>query len=156
MILTRIPLRRLGEAESSIEHLNQDGAWIKGLDWEHATVVMDKGATEMSVRYHAAQKQWVALQRKNGFASSEVIVRTAPELSGPWSAPRTMFRFPEMTAGAAQFDKNTFCCAAKEQSQLQSSPGNIVFTYVCNSSNFGKQIVNMAIYRPQIAASQLQ
>ena len=149
IILTRVPLDRLDQPGAAIERLARDGAWKPGLDWRDAAVVMEQGATELSVRWHAGLKRWVALMVKPGFGASEVIVRTALELSGPWSPDRAVFRFPEMQKGVPGYDQDTFCYAAKEQAQFRGSSGRALMTYACNSFDFDKLVSGRDLYRPQ-------
>ena len=61
MLLARLPLTGLAQPASHLEYLGQNNQWKPGLDPEKAYVVMDKGASELSVRHHAKSKIWVAV-----------------------------------------------------------------------------------------------
>ena len=131
-MLARLPLRALDAPEpaAALETFAKDGSWQPGFVPKRARVLMDDDATEMSVRYDAKRSAWLAVY---GYPPSDrVVVRTAPSLEGPWSAPRTIFRIPELDPRfASGHDPDTFCYAAKEHPQYASA-GRLWLTYVCN------------------------
>lgn len=149
MILTRVPLRLLDDPGAAIEYLNKSGGWTRGAAAEDAAVVMKDGATELSVR-PGANGQWVAVQSKPEFGSDEIVARTAADPAGPWSAPRTVFRIPDMAQR-----RDVFCYAAKEQVQFRTSSGDAVLTYVCNALDPAKLTDDMEIYRPKAVLVKL-
>jgi len=55
---------------------------------------------------------------------------------------------PEMQAGP-KHDKNIFCYAGKEHPELEV-PGDIVFTYVCNTFSPPELTSRPGIYLPQV------
>ena len=118
MILTRVPLKALASPDRAIEYLARDGSWKRGLLWQDAAVVLERGATELSVRYHPSEERWVEVQTNPVLGSDEIVARTAPDLAGPWSSFQTVFRIPELSRAAAVYDKDTFCYAAKEHAQF--------------------------------------
>jgi hypothetical protein len=150
MILARIAIAQLDRPRDSIRYLTNDGAWKAGIDLKNARIIIDRGATEMSVRYHASINKWIAVQNGPQPLSREIVIRKAPALEGPWSAPEPIYSFPEMSKGNPRFDRDTFCYAAKEHTEFTSATGSTAVTYVCNSLELGKQIGNMSIYRPQL------
>lgn len=156
MILTRILLKRLQQPKENIEYLAKDGRWRPGVGWEDAKVIMEKGSTEMSVRFHPKLKRWIAVYGKPEFLSNEVILRTAPSFMGPWSPLKTIYRIPEMNPENAGHDKDTFCYASKEHVEFgEDSAKTLTLTYVCNSFDFGKQVENMRIYFPQTVTLEI-
>ncbi len=155
LILTRVPLEHLNHAAAAIEYLGKDGTWKAGLDWQEARVVMDRGATELSVRYHPQVGKWVEIQGKPEFASREIEFRMSARLEGPWSAWRPLFIVPETLLGRGGDSKDTFCYAAKEHIEFASA-ADVLVTYVCNSLDLKKQIGDMAIYQPKAVALKLR
>ena len=133
MILARIAIAQLDRPRDSIRYLTNDGAWKAGSDLKNARIIIDRGATEMSVRYHASINKWIAVQNGPQPFSREIVVRKAPALEGPWSAPEPIYSFPEMMPGNSRYDKDTFCYAAKEHAEFTSATGSTVVTYACNS-----------------------
>jgi hypothetical protein len=149
MTLARIPIAQLDRPRESIEYQANDGAWKPGGGWQDARIIIDRGATEMSVRYHSSINKWVAVQNGPQLFSHEIIIRKAPTLEGPWSEPEPIYSFPEMKKSNPRYDRDTFCYAAKEHAEFASASGSTVVTYACNSLEVRKQIENMTIYRPQ-------
>ncbi len=148
MILTRILLDKLEDISANIEYLTKDKKWDKNLSADNALIVMEKGSTEMSVRYDENRKKWLAVYNKPEFFSNEIILRTAINIEGPWSEPVSIYKIPEMTLSNNNYDKDTFCYAAKEHQQFGSS-NNLLITYACNSLSFTKLVNNMNIYVPK-------
>lgn len=168
-ILVRLPLVALDsgnrDLEPALETLMEDGSWGAGLVPDGARVVMADDATEMSVHYHAAIDQWLALYSfptLEGAAGQQrpadkVWVRTADSLEGPWSERRSLFRIPELDPSyAGGYDPSTACYAAKEHPQISPSR-SVSFTYVCNlfagldgdpGEVLGRLLDDMGLYRP--------
>lgn len=148
LILTRVSLEQLNHAAAAIEYLGKDGTWKRGLEWQEARVVIDRGATEMSVRYRPRVGNWVEIQGKPEFPSREIGFRMSQRLEGPWSAWRPLFIVPETRRGSGGDSKDTFCYAAKEHIEFASAADALV-TYVCNSLDLKRQIGDLTIYQPK-------
>lgn len=148
LLATRIPLKGLGDPEKNLEYLASDGAWKHGFDPQQAKHVMEQGSSELSIRYHPEQKQWLAVMFAPEGFSSKIILRTAPNLTGPWTAGQIIYRVPEMQPDKPGYDKDTFCYAAKEHPEFER--GDLVFTYVCNTFAVPKLATNLSIYFPQV------
>lgn len=151
MILTRLALERLDNHPSAIEYLATNGSWKPGLNWRDARVVIDRGHTEMSIRYHPDMRKWIAVQQKPG-VNEGIGLRTADHLEGPWSSFQSWFAMPERPPHT---DTGTFCYAAKEHIEF-ASVSDLSVTYVCNSFDFAKQVADMSLYRPQVARTPIQ
>ena len=151
LLVTRIPLTGLDNPATHLEYLGNDDAWHSGFDPARAKEVMPQGSPELSIRYHPALKQWFAVSFAPGMFSDRIILRTAPTLTGPWTAARnatTLYYVPEMQPGPSH-GKNIFCYAGKEHPELET-PGNIVFTYVCNTLSPPELTTHPNIYLPQV------
>jgi hypothetical protein len=83
----------------------------------------------------------------SGF-SDKILLRTAPDLTGPWTEGQVIYHIPEMQPGPAR-DKNTFCYAGKEHPELEGK-GDLLFTYVCNTMDVPSLVTNRSIYYPQV------
>jgi hypothetical protein len=75
-----------------------------------------------------------------GFGSSEIVMRIAKILQGPWSAPQTLYRPPESDA------PNPFVYAGKSHPELTGA--DLVVTYAANGPD---QIVlqDLSLYFPR-------
>ncbi len=90
------------------------------------TAVMDDAGAESSVHWDAPHNVFVHVA-SYGFGATTIGVRTAPTITGPWSAPITVYRPPE--SDGAQ----PFVYAAKAHPTLSGPNGDLVVTYVANS-----------------------
>jgi len=158
MMITRIPVSSIEDPQGSVEYLKKEGKWGKGFnqkdfDINTAKILFRKGSTEMTVRHHALINKWVALYSKN---FSEVYVRTADQVWGPWSEEQRIFKMPEV-----ETIENSLCYAGKEHIQYAGEyQEDQVFTYACNflvpdsipeeqrSAELEKSFQNMDMYVP--------
>lgn len=147
LIAARIPLSGLGDPQASLEYLADDGTWTKGFDPAHAQPVMTPGIPELSIRYHPDLHLWLAVMFDPTPLSRNIVLRSAPAATGPWSAGQVIYSVPEMDASAAGYDKDTFCYAGKEHPEFER--GDLVFTYVCNTFAVPKLATNLNIYFPR-------
>ncbi len=147
MTAMRVRRDKMANASSSWEYLRKDGRWMSGLAGENAMHVIEQPISEMSVRYHPTIRKWLALSIGPEFPSPRAVVRIADSPVGPWSAPQTVYEFPEMKRDVPGYDKDTFCYAVKEHIELTDA--KIAMTYACNSMDVSKTIANMNIYRPK-------
>jgi hypothetical protein len=148
LVATRIPLAKLDAPAANLEYLTVDGTWKPGLDPAKAKEVMTHGSPELSIRYHPERKQWVAVMVDPAFFSDKILLRTAPDLIGPWTDGVVIYTIPEMQPGP-KHDKNIFCYAGKEHPELEPT-GNIVFTYVCNTMSPSDLTARRDIYHAQV------
>lgn len=154
MSLLRLPLEELARAarpgNSDWEYLKSDSTWAHWSATDttmpgDAAVVIDPGATEMTVRYHSATKQWIAvypipLDRSARYSLS-------PSLTGPWGPSEKLYSYPEMQPQNPNYTSSVLCYAAKEHVELES-PGQLFLTYACNSVKPSDVTNNMNLYRP--------
>ncbi|HEX6879540.1 MAG TPA: DUF4185 domain-containing protein [Terriglobales bacterium] len=148
-ILTRIPLKGLADPKKNLQYLGADDKWHDGIEPAKAKVVMEKGASEMSVRYHPELKKWVAVMVDPQIFSDKVILRTAPSMTGPWTSGDIIYQIPILQKSHAEYDKDTFCYAGKEHPEFEK-PGQLLFTYVCNSMKPKKLETLLNVYLPQV------
>ena len=149
MLLTRISLDGLDAPAEHLQYLSKNGTWKPGLTPADAMHVMKHGNTEMTVRYHPLLKEWIAILNYPKLFSDEIVARTAPQLTGPWSEGKIVYRIPEMQKGEPGYDKDTFCYAAKEHTEFRR-PGSLLITYACNTMDVHKLVTNLGIYFPKV------
>ena len=165
IMITRIPVSLIDDPQSSIEYLDKEGKWSKGFNQDNfdistAKILFPKGSTEMTVRYHSLLNKWVALYSKN---FSEVYVRTADHVWGPWDRERMVFKIPEV-----ETVKYSLCYAGKEHIQYSGEyQEDLVFTYACNflipdaipeeqrNAELEKSFQNMDMYVPTTVSLSL-
>ncbi|MBI1387749.1 MAG: DUF5005 domain-containing protein [bacterium] len=123
-----------------------DGGWSG--DYQQSERLCGEVGAEFSVSYDKATSQYVLLTTRNGL-SDEIQIHTAPHPWGPWSEGRTVFHCPD-----AKQNKNYFTYAGKGHPAL-SRPGELVFSYVCNSSDFFEMARDASIYHPRFVRLRL-
>jgi Domain of unknown function (DUF4185) len=152
--LARIALNQLGNAErpgsTAWEYLRGDQSWAAwtGTDTalpKNSAVLLRPGATEMTVRYHEATKQWlaaypVAFQRDAQYALSDSITRG-------WKSSKSLYEYPEMNSSNANYTPHVFCYAVKEHVEFEKA-GQLVFSYACNSTEEKDVLQNSYLYHP--------
>ncbi len=153
-ILARIDKTRLDTPHSALEYLNRDGTWRSHLSPENVKILFDEAVSELSVRYFEQSKAWLAVYLSPGDKGRRLLYRKAPELTGPWSAPKPLIEsIDEVDPQNPLYDPNTFCYAGKEHHQFAQNR-QMIITYVCNSSapdspgSFLRQ--NLFLYRPVV------
>ncbi len=147
LILTRLKLSEIERGHFSLEQLSSNGNWEQSLNWKQAKRVLIKGSTELSVHFDNYLNLWLAVHSEPSFPSKGVVYKSAKSLLGPWTNEKLIFNFLKQ-------DKDDFCYAAKAHPQF-SEPSNLLFTYVCNSFDFAKQVRNMKMYRPLVGSHKI-
>jgi hypothetical protein len=152
-ILARIPTSKLDNPAQAIEYLTKDGQWGKKLDPAKVKIVFNAAVSELSVRYHPDDRQWIAVYmsiRNNG---DQMLYQAADAPEGPWTEPKVLLgSISEVDPKSLRYDKDNFCYAGKEH--LEFAQGrNLVVTYVCNSyEDFERNTSfirkNLFLYRP--------
>ena len=164
MLLTRIPLSELDVAPGNLQYLAKEklanekkdkkdqkkrAEWKHGFKPKNAMPVMDRGTSEMTVRYHPDIKKWLAVMRSPDISSDAIVLRTSPSITGPWSEGEVIYHIPEMQKNSPGYDKNVFCYAGKEHPEFEK-PGSLVITYVCNTMKVPDLVTNLKIYVPKV------
>jgi len=154
-ILARIPIRQLESPAGHFEYLTKANAWQKKLQPEEVKIIFPAGVSELSVRYHPKDGEWMAVYLSPENKGRQLLCSTAPYLEGPWSAPASLIEsIAEVDPVSPLYDRHTFCYAGKEHRQFAHN-GNIVVTYVCNSIediNYQENFIrrNFFLYRPSV------
>ncbi len=154
-ILARIPISGLGNPSNAIRYLNKEGRWEKDLTPATAKIVLDAGVSELSVRYHADARKWMAVYMSTRNNGDELLYQAADWPEGPWTRPKALIEaIPEVDPKSARYDKNNFCYAGKEHIDF-ARDRSLVVTYVCNSfedpeNNTSFIRKNLFLYRPVV------
>jgi hypothetical protein len=154
--LTRIQLTKLASAalsDGNWEYLTSGNLWVL---WtgpalpEDAMHVMGAGHTEFTVKYHSEAGRpgkWLAVMPSSSFMDKRGVYSVADSIAGPWTAPATLYTYPEMQPTNPSYTPNVFCYADKEHPELEQ--GNaLVFTYACNSLKLPEVMADRTLYHP--------
>lgn len=114
--------------------------------------VLDDAGAECSL-HRDERSGWLVHVASYGFGATTIGVRTAPALTGPWSAPRTIYRPPESDG------PRLAVYAAKAHPQLAGpEPADLVVTYATNSFDFADLFTphgERELYWPRFVAWRL-
>jgi hypothetical protein len=155
-IVTRLALDELVKPSAVpsqlLQYLANDGTYKTGFvtgDMKRLGFAANVGT---SFRYLQKSSQWLVLfTNTSSWPSPNIAIASAPSLEGPWSKVTNVYKVPEMTPGAPEYDADNVCYAAIEHAESNSDPENeLLFSYTCNSLVFAKQLANMSIYLPKI------
>lgn len=121
--------------------------WWSGSSWQvsesERDPVMHAVGTEASVQ-RSPRGGYLEINSR-GFGATDIVMRTAPRLEGPWSAPQTIYRPPESDCA------NAFVYAGKSHRELLG--GDIVITYASNGDD-ERLAKDMSIYFPRFVRVQ--
>jgi hypothetical protein len=92
------------------------------------------------VHFDKATERFIGVQGR-GFGPADVMMRAAPTLEGPWSAPQLVYRPPEY------YRPNVMIYACKAHPELTGS--DLVLTYATNTFKFGEHKTDSLIYYPR-------
>jgi hypothetical protein len=161
MALLRLPLTQLNTAarpgNTSWEYLTTSATWSNWSDTATVlpndnAVVLNPGATEMTVRYHSSTNQWIAVYPLGLGTQAQYALSSS--MTGSWGPTENLYSYPEMQSSNPNYTPNVFCYAAKEHTELESA-GQIFFTYACNSTVASDVTNNMNLYRPVVVTQSL-
>lgn len=114
--------------------------------------VLDDAGSECSLHWDGRTRTFVHVA-SYGFGASTIGLRTAPALTGPWSAPLTVYRPPESDG------PRPFVYAAKAHPELLGPDArDLVVTYATNSFEFGDlftQQGSSSLYWPRFVAVRM-
>jgi hypothetical protein len=156
LALLRIPLTQLNSlarpGNTSWQYLNTGGAWETWQDTATTlpsdnAIVINPGATEMTVRYHASTNQWIAVYPVG--LDNQAHYSLSSSLTSGWGPLESLYSYPEMQPGNANYTPNVFCYAAKEHVEFETA-GQLFFTYACNSTMTSDITNNMNLYHPVV------
>jgi len=135
-------------ATNQIERGRFDGLeWWSGSGWQRSESehkpVLRAVATEASVQ--CDPRGGYLEINSQGFGATDIVMRSAPRLDGPWSTAQTIYRPPESDS------PGTLVYAGKSHPELQG--GELVITYAANG-NEERLAKDMSIYFPRFVRVQ--
>jgi hypothetical protein len=139
MIVARAPVEKLGDF--SAWRFFAEGEWAAEAD--RASRLCGNIANEFSVSFQPAVNRYVLVYSEAGM-SAHIIIRYASQPHGPWSGPARVYRCPEMS-----WDSRIFCYAAKAHPELARNDGELIVTYLANSTDFALLESDARLYRPR-------
>ena len=136
--LARYPVAALakGDVASGEWWAGEPKGWVRAdrLGPDGPTLVIEDAGAECSLHWEKRLKRFVHVATY-GFGATEIGVRTAPALTGPWTAPRIAYRPPESDG------PRPFVYAAKAHPELDGpSPDDLLITYATNSFDFAELV----------------
>jgi hypothetical protein len=115
--------------------------------------VLDDAGSECSIHWDSRTGSFIHVA-SYGFGATEIGLRTAPALTGPWSSPVVVYRPPESDG------PRPFVYAAKAHPELAGpAPGDLVVTYATNSFEFGDLLTEQGqktLYWPRFVAVRVE
>lgn len=113
--------------------------WISDLEFtSKPATIFDEGATEFSVIYDEETDQYLAIQTV-GFGPANIMMRTAPVLTGPWSELLLVYDPPEKP------DPEIMIYAAKAHPEITGA--DIILTYNTNGP-IERIVTDTTLYYP--------
>jgi hypothetical protein len=131
---------RRGNLSQSEWWAGESRSWIPDSSNVQRWPLFENGQSELTVHEDQATQRLIGVQTL-GFGSADVVMRAAPVLTGPWSAPRMVYRPPEY------YRPNVMIYAAKAHPELTG--GDLVLTYATNTFEFAEQLTDSLIYYPR-------
>jgi hypothetical protein len=113
--------------------------WVADTSSVQRWPLFDQAQTELTVHHDPATGRLLAVHTQ-GFGSADIVMRAAPTLTGPWSAPRMIYRPPEY------YRHQVMIYAGKAHPHLAGA--DLALTYATNSFRFADH-ADPAIYFPR-------
>ena len=102
--------------------------------------LFENAQAELTVHMDAATGRFLAVHTQ-GFGPADVTMRAAPALTGPWTAPRAIYRPPEY------YRPNVMIYAAKAHPHLAG--GDLILTYATNTFEAADHLTDEWLYYPR-------
>ncbi len=123
--------------------------WWSGKDWQTSASgrhpVLLATATEASVQRNPVGSGFIEIYNR-GFGATDIVMRRAQKLEGPWSSPQAIYRPPESNAPGA------FVYAGKSHAELKGA--DLIVTYAANGPD-EKVLKDMSLYFPRFVKIEL-
>ena len=141
----RWPIAAVQQGDSSSpEWATGVGSWTPQAQVDGGPLqLFSPGHTELSVFFDAATQQYVQIQ-DTGFPG-DILMRTAPSITGPWSAQVDVYHPPELSC------PNVLTYAGKAHPELTNAAldGSVALSYASNSSDFTELVADMNLDFPR-------
>ena len=113
--------------------------WVPNSSSSPRWPLFENGASELTIHFDEYSQRFLGVHTL-GFGPAVVTMRASPTLTGPWSAPHTLYRPPE------HHQPNAMIYAGKAHPQL--SGADLVVTYATNTGKFSEHLTNPLSYYP--------
>jgi hypothetical protein len=114
--------------------------WIPDSSDVQRWPLFENGQSELTIHVDPTTHRFLEVQTQ-GFGPADIMMRAAPALTGPWSAPRMVYRPPEY------YRPNVMVYAGKAHPDLTG--GDLVLTYATNTFDFTGQLTDSLTYYPR-------
>lgn len=114
--------------------------WVPDSSSAPRRPLFENGEPDLTIHWDQVTRRFLGVHTQ-GFGPADVVMRASPGLTGPWSAPRMVYRPPEY------YRPNVMIYSAKAQPQLTG--GDLVLTYATNTFQFAEQLTDSLIYFPR-------
>jgi hypothetical protein len=114
--------------------------WIPDSSSAQRWPLFENGQSELTIHWDQATERFLEVQSL-GIGSADVVMRAAPALTGPWSAPRMVYRPSEY------YRPHVMIYAAKAHPEL--SGADVVLTYATNTFEFAEHLTDSLVYYPR-------
>jgi hypothetical protein len=141
VLLARAPTEAVTNADFSDWQFFTGGAWSR--DLPQASPLFDGAATEMSVSWFPAERNFIAVYSYCGL-SPNILCRTALRPEGPWSGPTVLYECPE-----ASWNPNYFCYGGKAHPELATMGNELIVTYSANAWDLDDLREDLRLYWPR-------
>jgi len=147
--LVRKKITDFDNQNKPFEYYSLDKTWKKGLDPDDMHSLF-KGFRCNTVKYHPDQQVWVMIN-DIWFMDNKIKMRTASELTGPWSNEKVIYTIPERTQGNKLYHEDNFCYLARECIQNYDAKNKMMLiTYDVNNFNMSHVIDHPEVYTPKV------
>jgi hypothetical protein len=138
VLLLRWPRARAAAGDLRLPEWRDGATWRRPAELRQAPApVLAQGAPEFTVVRQAGGG--FAMVQSVGFGRSDVAVRTAALLAGPWSAPAVVFHPPQSDLDGVM----TYAAKA-----LMLADGTALATYASNAADLGRLVADETLYYP--------
>lgn len=153
--LVRKQIDFIDNPEIPFEYYALNKYWKEGIKADDMLTIVN-GFRCNTVNYHPEMKKWVMISDIR-FKDNKIKMRTAPELTGPWSNELVIYEIPEVTPGNSSYSKSNFCYLAREHIQYYDPINHVMLlTYDINNTNYSEILSSPKIYTPKIITIPLK
>lgn len=148
-LLVRKKLNAIDNTRIPFEYFSLDKTWKTGINPQDMETVYS-GFRGTTVTYHSELKKWIMLSDIR-FMDNKIKMRTAAELTGPWTDEKVIYQIPETTPGTEDFDSTNFCYSPRDCSaNFVTKKNELLITYDINNMDFSKLTNGIKKYTPKV------
>jgi hypothetical protein len=153
--LVRKKIDFLDDPEKPFEYFALNKSWKTGFELNDMDTVIH-GFRSTTVTYHPELRKWLMVCDIE-FMQTQIKVRTATELTGPWSEEKTIYEIPELDPASTSYTKGNFCYSPRECPPYYNRENEeVLFTYDINNSDPANIMSKPEIYTPKTITVSLK